>query len=153
MHIRHYKTEDAEAIAQLFLGTVRTINARDYTAEQLAAWTAGNTEPSVWHKKLTSAKLALVAEKDGVIAGFSDLTHEGVLDHLFVHKDFQRRGVGRALCQAIKEAFDGETLQTFASITGKPFFESMGFIAVKEQTVKRNGEELVNFLMSKRLKK
>ena len=79
MHIRHYKTEDAEAISQLFLDTVQTINARDYTAGELAAWTVGNTEPSVWHKKLTSAKLALVAEKDGVIAGFSDLTHEGVL--------------------------------------------------------------------------
>ena len=112
MHIRHYKTEDAEAISQLFLDTVQTINARDYTAGELAAWTVGNTEPSVWHKKLTSAKLALVAEKDGVIAGFSDLTHEGVLDHLFVHKDFQRRRVGCALCQAIEEAFDAKQLPT-----------------------------------------
>lgn len=153
MHIRHYKIQDAEAIAQLFLSTVRTINARDYTAEQLAAWTAGNTEPSVWHAKLTSAKIALVAEMDGSIVGFADLTHEGVLDHLFVHKDFQRRGVGRALCQAIKEAFDGEMLQTFASITAKPFFESMGFVVLKEQTVKRNSEELINYLMVKMAKK
>lgn len=153
MHIRHYKTEDAEAISQLFLDTVQTINARDYTAGELAAWTVGNTEPSVWHKKLTSAKLALVAEKDGVIAGFSDLTHEGVLDHLFVHKDFQRRGVGCALCQAIEEAFDGEMLQTFASITAKSFFESMGFVVLKEQTVKRNSEELINYLMVKMAKK
>lgn len=147
MHIRHYRTGDAETISQLFLGTVQTINARDYTARELAAWTAGNTGPSVWHKKLSSAKIALVAEMDGVIAGFADLTHGGVLDHLFVHKDFQRRGVGRALCKAIEEAFDGEILQTFASITAKPFFELMGFVVLKEQTVKRNSEELVNYLM------
>lgn len=44
-------------------------------------------------------------------------------------------------------------LQTFASITAKPFFESMRFVVLKEQTVKRNSEELINYLMVKMAKK
>ena len=77
----------------------------------------------------------------------------GVLVHLFVHKDLQRRGCGCDLCQAIEAAFAGEMLQSFASITAKPFFESMGFVVLKEQTVKRNSEELINYLMVKMAKK
>lgn len=39
--------------------------------------------------------------------------------------------------------------RTHASITARLFFEKRGFQIVKEQTVKRNGVEMMNYVMVK----
>ena len=38
IHIRNYAPEDCLILARLFYDTVHTVNARDYTPEQLEAW-------------------------------------------------------------------------------------------------------------------
>ena len=43
MEIRPYRAEDLEDVLSLFQDTVRTINRRDYTPEQVEAW-AGRFE-------------------------------------------------------------------------------------------------------------
>lgn len=42
-----------------------------------------------------------------------------------------------------------ERFRTHASITARLFFEKRGFQVVKEQTVKRNGVEMMNYVMVK----
>ncbi len=39
--LRKYKSEDCPILAQLFYDTVHTINAADYTEEQLNVWATG----------------------------------------------------------------------------------------------------------------
>ena len=73
-----------------------------------------------------------------------------MLDRLYVHGHFARRGVGRALTERIRELArqSGETsLRTEASLTARPFFERMGFCVRKEQQVERKGILLTNFVM------
>ena len=41
MIIRPYQPEDCEALARLFYETVHTVNAKDYTEQQLNAWATG----------------------------------------------------------------------------------------------------------------
>ena len=41
IHIRTYTSKDCLLLAQLFYDTVHTVNARDYTPEQLQAWAPG----------------------------------------------------------------------------------------------------------------
>ena len=41
MQIRRYTPEDLPQIAELFYNTVHTVNARDYTREQLDVWATG----------------------------------------------------------------------------------------------------------------
>ena len=41
MEIRRYQQSDREILAELFYHTVHTVNAKDYTKEQLAVWADG----------------------------------------------------------------------------------------------------------------
>ena len=41
MILRRYRTADCEEMAELFCDTVHSVNAEDYTEEQLNAWAPG----------------------------------------------------------------------------------------------------------------
>ena len=150
MVIREYRPEDCEELEELlrlFYDTVHTVNAKDYTKEQLDAWAADSPNREEWNRYLLR-HYSLVAEEHGRIIGFGDLRKDGLLHRLFVHRDCQRKGAARAVCGRLEQMFEGE-IPTFASITAKPFFEKRGYAVVKEQTVMRNGIPLKNFLMKK----
>lgn len=70
------------------------------------------------------------------------------LDRLFVHADYQRKGIATAICNQLEQAVQGNIV-THASITARPFFEKRGYTVVKEQQVERQGIFLTNFIMIK----
>ena len=146
--IRPYVTADVEAMAQLFYETVHTVNARDYTPQQLDAWADGSIDLAAWDRSFL-AHYTLVAEEDGAVTGFGDMDETGYLDRLYVHKDRQGRGIATALCRRLEEAVGAQRFTTHASITAKPFFLGQGYRVVKEQVVERRGVLLKNFVMIK----
>ena len=79
-----------------------------------------------------------------MIIGFADLAEDGYLDRLYVHRDWQGRGVATALCDALPDA-----RLTHASLTARPFFEKRGWHVVREQQVERRGVRLTNFVMER----
>ena len=87
IHIRNYAPEDCPALARLFYDTVHTVNARDYTPEQLEAWAPAPPDPELWNPSFLK-HITFVAEADGKIAGFGDIDSGGYLDRLYVHKDY-----------------------------------------------------------------
>ena len=133
MHIRPYRSSDCPALAELFYQTVHAVNARDYSPEQLDAWADGRVELAAWDASFR-AHDTRVAVEGGVIVGFADLGPDGYLDRLYVHRDWQGRGVASALCDTLPAA-----RITHASITARPFFERRGWHVVKEQQVERRG--------------
>lgn len=149
MEIRRYQPSDLQQISQLFYDTVHTVNARDYSPEQLDAWASGQLDLAVWNSSFL-AHYTLVALIDDQVAGFGDMTDAGYLDRLFVHKDYQGRGIATALCDALEYAVDTASFTTHASITAKPFFEGRGYQVVKEQQVIRRGVRLTNYVMEKK---
>lgn len=72
----------------------------------------------------------------------------GYLDRLFVHADYQKKGIATAICNRLEQAVQGK-ITTHASITAKPFFEKRSYKVVKEQQVERQGIYLINFCMEK----
>ena len=155
MKIRAYRQEDLKEIAELFYNTVHTVNAADYTEQQLDAWADGNIDLETWDRSFRE-HMTLVAvmpsgqenEKEQ-IAGFADMDSTGYLDQLYVHKDFQRQGIASALCDRLEQAADVENFTTHASVTAKSFFEKRGYQAVREQQVEKNGILLTNYVMKK----
>ena len=143
MKLREYRSSDLPAILDLFRGTVHTVCARDYTRSQLDAWAPAELDAAAWDASLLAHR-TLVAEENGVIIGFADLGSDGYLDRLYVHRDWQGRGVATALCDALPDA-----RSTHASITARPFFEKRGWHVVREQQVERRGVLLTNFVMEK----
>ena len=105
--IREYTPSDLPEIAELFYDTVHTVNATDYSDEQLDAWADGNIDMEKWNKSLES-HYSLVAEENGVIAGFGDIDKTGHLDRLYVHKDYQGRGIGTAICVRLESRARGK---------------------------------------------
>ena len=80
--------------------------------------------------------------------GFGDIDKTGYLDCLFVHVDYQRKGIATAICNQLEQAVKGD-ITTHVSITVKPFFEKRGYKIVKEQQVERQGIFLTNYVMIK----
>ncbi len=153
MNIRSYHSDDCTAILSLFYETVHKINQRDYTREQIKAWTNNNNiDPLAWDLSLTHHK-TLVAEMDGIIVGFGDL-NGNFLDRLYVHAEYQRKGIATAIMDGL-EPYAAEqnyaTVVTHASITAYPFFRDRNYQLVKEQQVERHGVFLKNMVMQKEL--
>ena len=142
--LRPYRPEDCPVLAELFYQTVHGVCHRDYAPDQLDAWADGQVDLAAWDISF-QAHTTLVAEWDGVIAGFADLRQDGYLDRLYVHRDYQGRGIATALLDALP----GATL-THASLTARPFLERRGWQVVWEQQVERHGVKLTNFVMVRR---
>lgn len=147
MIIRAYRPEDCGEMAELFYNTVHTVNAKDYTKEQLDVWATGQADLEKWDKSFRE-HFTVVAVLDGIIAGFGDIDQTGYLDRLYVHKDHQGMGIASAICDRLEEAASGNIV-THASITARPFFEKRGYRTVREQQVERQGILLTNFVMEK----
>lgn len=147
MILREYRPEDCQELTELFYNTVHKINVRDYTKEQLDVWAPEKADLEKWDRSL-QAHFSIVAIQDGRIVGFGDMDETGYLDRLYVHAEYQGRGIGTALCDQLERAVQGN-IETYASITARTFFERRGYQAVKKQQVERQGIYLTNFVMTK----
>ncbi len=146
LKLRKYRDEDFEEISALFAGSVRTVCSDDYSQSQTEAWIKNSDSLDKCRQRLKEQN-TLTAEINGKIAGFGSVDQNGCIDLLYVHKDFQRRGVASALCDELERGFARITV--YASKTAKPFFENRGYDIVRENEVDCGGVKLKNFLMRK----
>ena len=154
MQVREATRADAFQIVRLFHDTIHTVNRRDYTPEEINAWSPAVPDADAWAERKFPTRTTFVADNDGTIAGFGELEGSGHIDCFYCHHQYQRRGVGSAIFRRIEDkarTLGLARLFTEASITARPFFESHGFAVVKRQTVVRRGVELTNFVMEKTL--
>lgn len=148
MEIRRYLSSDLAQISQLFYDTVHTVNAADYSKEQLAVWATGQLDLAAWNASFLSHH-TLVAVVNTEIVGFADMCADGYLDRLYVHKDYQGQGIATTLCDRLESTVRSKQFTTHASITAKSFFERRGYRLIQEQQVNRNGILLTNYIMEK----
>ncbi|PYF80533.1 GNAT family acetyltransferase [Marinomonas alcarazii] len=149
MKIRHFKPSDSTEIADLFHGSVHSISSDIYSAAQLEAWAPTPPGYTMWKERLAITK-PFVATIDDVVVGFIELESDGHIDCLYVHRNYQRRGVALALFKhASDEAIKNgcEIMYVEASILAKAFFEKMGFDVQAENIVQKNHQELINYSM------
>ncbi len=153
VHIRPYSSGDLASITELFRKTVHAVGIGHYTQRELDAWAPVDLPVEAWEKRMAE-NTSLVAEKDGMIAGFAELSPNGVVDMMYVHKDHLRRGVASALLAELELSADGrgiERLTTNASRAAKQFFLDRAFTVLARQTVTRGSVLIENFQMAKKL--
>lgn len=153
LRLRRFRPDDTPALIDLFRDTVRRVNSRDYTPEQVRAWAPDDVDPARW--AVLADRYTVVAEVDGRIVGFTDLEANGHIDRFFVHADHQAQGVGRAmLSELVAEAgrLGIPRLYAEVSITARPFFVRHGFVVVAEQEVTVRGVVLTNYRMERLLR-
>jgi putative acetyltransferase len=152
--IRSADENDLPAITELFRTTIQSINSKDYTPEQIEVWSAGADNTEKWAESIKN-QYFIVAEIEGVIAGFGSITPGRYLDFMYVHKDYQRLGVARALLNEIeRKASEQKNAEIYSHVskTAKGFFEKMGYIYTEVVTDKAvNGVIFENSVMVKKI--
>ncbi|HLQ39403.1 MAG TPA: GNAT family N-acetyltransferase [Tetragenococcus sp.] len=64
---------------------------------------------------------SLLAFEDEKLVGFGDIDKNGYLDKLFVHKDYQGKGIATLLCSFLEKSVSTPSFTVHASITAKVF--------------------------------
>ena len=155
MNIRKYKPGEEAELWRLYFHTIRNVNLRDYTWEQVRAWAPEHYDEANWRARMQGID-PYVCICDNQVVGYADLQPSGYIDHFFVHHQWQGRGVGKRLMQTIEaEALRRNLshLSADVSITARPFFESRGFAVVATQRVDLGAATLTNFKMTKALRR
>ena len=148
MKIGRYRQEDLKEVLNLFYNTVHQVNKKDYRQEQLDVWAPETAEVEEWNKTLLD-HYSIVAKYRQQIVGFGDIDDTGYLDRLYVHKDYQGRGIASKLCDELELRACGKRIVVHASITAEPFFHRRGYQVIKEQQVEKKGIFLIIFIMEK----
>ena len=107
MIIRKYQPSDCKELTELFYNTVHNVNARDYTKEQLNVLATGQIDLEKWNESLQE-HFSVVAVDNEIIVGFGDIDKTGYLDRLFVHSDYQRKGIATDICNQLEQAVKGD---------------------------------------------
>jgi putative acetyltransferase len=153
IRIRVALVSDVDAITNLFKETIITVNAKDYGPEQTRVWSAGADKKANWIKKIEE-QYFLIAEAEGIMAGFGSITKTRYLDFMYVHKNFQRMGVAEKLLHALEEYAKQTGIKIIASdvsITAKPFFEKKCYMVITKQKKILEGIEFANYKMEKKI--
>jgi putative acetyltransferase len=151
--IRQATLEDIPYITSIFRNTIVHINSRDYSDKQIKVWSSGANDIDKWEERIKNAYF-IVAEYRNEIVGFAYLIKGYYFDGLFVHKDFQHKGVGSNLMRIIEskvisEGF--EIIKSDVSKTALEFFENHYYDVEKKQMKNFKGMNFENYLVSKEL--
>lgn len=149
--LRDFKPSDAKALRAIHFNTIRNINSRDYSLEQVKAWAPDKIDMNAWQTRVEGLN-PIIAEIEGVIVGYTDLQPSGLIDHFFCHHEYQNRGVGRTLMNHVLTLGKERNLKHLyseVSITARPFYEHFGFTMAKEKQEEIRGQVLTYFVMEK----
>ena len=151
--IRQATLEDLPYITTIFRDTIIHINSKDYSEKQIRVWSSGANDSEKWEERIKNTYF-IVAENRDTIVGFAYLTKGYYFDGLFVHKDFQHKGIGTNLMRIIesKVISEGyEIIKSDVSKTALPFFENQYYDVEKKQVKNIKGMNFENYLVSKEL--
>lgn len=151
--IRPLKPTDNAQAVQVFFDAIHRGTADVYSKKQRQAWAGTRPDTEGWRNRFVGVQ-GFAAETAGQLAGFMTIDETGYIDLAFVSPDAMGQGIGRRLYGAVEtraREFGVKALSTHASEKARPFFERMGWLVDRAQTVEKRGVTLTNYKMSKAL--
>jgi putative acetyltransferase len=144
---------DHADLAILFQASIEELAGDAYTDEQRALWAGKAEDQAAWGKHLSGC-LVLIAEEDGEPVGFAAMRDNAIVENVHVHPDMAFMGVGRTLMDALERlaaARGSKKLSVAATDNALPFFERLGFVAVRRSSLSVGEEWLASMVMDKAL--
>ena len=147
--IRRLKPEDAQTLSEMIAITLRTTNVKDYS-ETYIEKIVQRMEPDCLLES-AAGRHFYVAEEDGRIVGcgaigpYHGKKDESCLYTVFVHPDFQGKGVGLRIMEAIErdEYFlRAKRVEVPASLTAVRFYLKLGYTH-KDGLMEPDEEQLI----------
>ncbi|MFN3225667.1 MAG: GNAT family N-acetyltransferase [Hyphomicrobiales bacterium] len=155
MIIRPFKPTDAPDLTEILHAAVHVIGARDYTPEQLRAWSPAPMPSQDYVTRVADGRTVLVAlgASERPVA-FIEIEADGHIDCFYCHPDFAGSGVGRALFRhALSHAIKADCPRLFveASAAARRFFLREGFVVIARREFLRRNLIIHNYAMEKKL--
>ena len=134
MRIRRFTEQDAPAVSDLIVTTLRVSNTKDYPPDMMEELVL-HMQPVDILQRASRAHF-YVAEEEGRIIGCGAIgaywgkENESILLTIFVLPECQGRGVGRKIVETLERdeyALRAKRIEIPASITGLPFYRKMGY--------------------------
>ena len=152
--IRIAQPADVLELKDLFQDTVLNINRRDYSKAEVEDWASCGNDISHIKEMIRTHFFIVATNQQLQVVGFASITQQGYLHSMFVHKDFQGKGIATILLNEI-ERYATATgiirITSEVSLTARPFFEQRGYIVTEEQKRRANQLSLTNFWMAKNI--
>lgn len=153
--LRQLIEKDILKMQELFRSTILSVNSRDYTIEEVEDWAScGDSIERLKELLVKNYYIGAFDEQYNLI-GFSSINTDGYIHSMFVHKDWQNKGVGTQLLSEVENVakhYGVTEITSEVSLTARLFFEKKGYKVVKVQKYKANKLEFTNCVMHKSLK-
>jgi putative acetyltransferase len=155
MLIRPFQDADAAPLAALFHASVHQAGLRDYSPEQVSAWSPAAPDPARFIRRALEDRIFLVAVDDtGSPMAYGDLEGDGHIDHLYCRPDVVGAGIGSALYDALERAANDRGIRFLfveASEAARRLFERKGFSVERRNDFAIDGVPIHNYRMVKSL--
>lgn len=153
MYVREFKVSDAAEAARMHRNTIRFVNSKNYPQKQIEVW-ACRTSAKRFRDSINMF-FRFVAVEKGKIVGYADFKKDGELAGLYVHKNYQGRGVGFLLLKKIEKSARKKYIKKlfcYSTITAKDFYKKHGYRIIKKTKFPIKNQKLTVYKMSKLLK-
>lgn len=129
---KEFVYEHLEELVKIWLET--NIQAHHFITEQY--W---KSHIEFVKQALPDAMIFCYGEQN--IKGFLGV-YDGFIQGLFVKKEFQRMGIGKALIEEVKQYFDTLSLCVYAKNSNAvAFYQNIGFVIQEQSIQKETGEQ------------
>ncbi|WP_294456246.1 GNAT family N-acetyltransferase [uncultured Bacteroides sp.] len=136
----------------LFRSTVLNVNIKDYTKEEVEDWASCGVDIEHWKELLSSNQYVGAFNEQNYLIGFSSMNKSGYLHSMFVHKDWQGKGIATQLLSEVEKIarqYEVKEITSDVSKTARLFFEHKGYVVECEQKQHANRLKLTNYNMKK----
>ncbi|MFN8256116.1 MAG: GNAT family N-acetyltransferase [Bacteroidales bacterium] len=146
--------KDVDELMEVFRGSVSTVCKNDYSPLQISAWLEAAANKDKWINRINSQYFIKAENGDGIL-GFGSLQNNDYIDLLYVHKDFQRKGIAGEIfrhLEAVALKNGSSLLKSDVSKTARQFFLNTGFKVVSENVQRIGNVDIANYTMIKMLR-
>ncbi|MGV3667497.1 MAG: GNAT family N-acetyltransferase [Leptospira bouyouniensis] len=144
---------DLFQLQELFIESITNVCNKDYTDAQIKKWASGSGDEKRW-EEIINQQLVILAEFNQTIIGFGTLDRQNCIDLLYVSSKYLRLGIAKQIYYRLEEFAlnrKAKKLISHVSITAKPFFESLGFVMISENVIKRDDVKFTNYTVEKNI--
>ncbi len=150
--VKKAEASELQALRSVFVLAVEGTGSA-YTPGQRAAWVSVGAGLSFWEELMRREYVAVAYELEQ-LCGFASMNQRGDLSMLYVHPEFQRKGVGSRLIQHIVDHATEEAyahLRADASIFLKPLLLRLGFELIEDYQKEVRGQSFHNAILMRDL--
>lgn len=151
VHVRKARIEESQSIIDLHVDTVRRVNSKDYSDDQIALW-LGKRQVEITRGMVANGDFYVAVDDRDQLFGLGHMK-DNTISGLYVSADHQGEGVGSALLSRMEAdavANGAEGMEIESTITAASFYQQMGYEEIGRKKVGKAGLDVV--VMRKGLK-